>query len=177
MFDIAYGFSVDSRDDPLLDGFERLATAVVQSTLPTAFLVVSVVSLWLWAIWTVLNQNVFPMLKHFPSWFPGTEYRKWGEYWGRLGERLVDGAYGLAKKKIVRWFLETVPHRSISSIRRIMEVGLSLSYLKHCKLYPWKSVRSKMKRYSRQLRCRCIMVCSPPCSTSDLAVISDNLLV
>jgi hypothetical protein len=45
MFDVAYGFSIDPQDDPLLDGFERLATAVFQSTLPTAFLVVRVVSL------------------------------------------------------------------------------------------------------------------------------------
>jgi hypothetical protein len=41
------------------------------------------------------------MLKHFPSWFPGTEYRKWGEYWGRLGKSLVEDAYELAKEKIV----------------------------------------------------------------------------
>jgi hypothetical protein len=70
---------------------------------------------------------MFPMLKHFPSWFPGTGYRNWGEYWGRLGKRLVEDAYELAKEKIVSRSHESFPRRSASCICRIVEVELSPS--------------------------------------------------
>ena len=45
MFNVAYGLGCDSNDDPTLIRMEKLSTAIIQSALPTQFLVVSV-PLW-----------------------------------------------------------------------------------------------------------------------------------
>jgi hypothetical protein len=42
MFNVAYGLSCDSKDDPTLVRLGKLVTAATQAVLPSSFLVVSV---------------------------------------------------------------------------------------------------------------------------------------
>jgi hypothetical protein len=42
MFRVAYGLSIDSKDDPTLIRMEKLLLAVTRAALPTRFLVVSI---------------------------------------------------------------------------------------------------------------------------------------
>jgi hypothetical protein len=42
MFNVVYGLECDSNDDPTLIRMEKLTMAVTQSSLPTQFLVVSI---------------------------------------------------------------------------------------------------------------------------------------
>ena len=42
MFNVAYGLGCDSKDDPTLVRMDKLVTTTSQSSLPTSFLVVSI---------------------------------------------------------------------------------------------------------------------------------------
>ncbi|KAJ7649568.1 cytochrome P450 [Mycena polygramma] len=76
-----YGYQTTPRDDPFLVETEKLVEVFSQAAKPGA-----------WAV------DILPWLRHLPSWFPGTGFKRWAAFWHQKNMESGTG--------IFRWALE-----------------------------------------------------------------------
>ena len=110
MLNVTYGLNIYSSDDPLLARFvSAVDHAVLRTTLPGAYLVVScclIVPYYL----LMSSQNIVPVLRFLPSWFPGASFKKYAKYWADETRDLIHEAFNRARKSIVMPFISHDPH-------------------------------------------------------------------
>ena len=85
ILDIAYGIEVLPAGDPYIRTAEASFEAVSQATLPGAFLV-----------------DVFPVLRHVPSWMPGAGFKTKAKEWKKLTDAVRFGPFDAMKQAMVR---------------------------------------------------------------------------
>ena len=81
---MTYGIQVADKDDANINRAERLIHAVHELLVPGKFLV-----------------DVFPMMKHIPSWFPGATFRKKATMWKTYMRDMLDSPYQDVKTALV----------------------------------------------------------------------------
>ncbi|KAG8795750.1 hypothetical protein FRC12_010191 [Ceratobasidium sp. 428] len=81
--DSVYGYKLRSSDDPFVLGLKELADNATKACLPSNFLV-----------------NVFPLLVHVPSWFPGAGWKRSAQEWRRQQESVADTTYDWTKTQM-----------------------------------------------------------------------------
>jgi hypothetical protein len=82
-----YGYESAPKDDPFLDNADKAITLMTNSMFPGASIV-----------------NSLPLLRFFPSWFPGSQFHKAAEECRLLTTEMLDMPYNFVKKKLVSVF-------------------------------------------------------------------------
>ncbi|CAE6448804.1 unnamed protein product [Rhizoctonia solani] len=91
---LAYGYTPKTQKDPILP----LAQASIH------YVGVALSNHWL--------VNDFPILKHIPSWFPGAEFRKFGEKGYDLRKRYADTMFDMVQEQVVQGRVEQPSYAS-----------------------------------------------------------------
>jgi len=73
---ITYGYQIQKENDPLVKIAETAVDTFSRATLPAAFLV-----------------DTFPILRHFPAWFPGAGFKRTAAKWRDLTMTLLNTPY------------------------------------------------------------------------------------
>ena len=81
---ITYGIDVQESDDPYILVAEEVIRGVVEAGTPG----------FTWV-------DVFPMLKHIPSWFPGAGFQKKAAYWRGVTKALTENPCHYVKEQLV----------------------------------------------------------------------------
>ena len=82
---IGYGIAVRESDDPYISIAEELLSRIAEVGIPGAFLV-----------------DLFPFLKHVPSWFPGAGFQKKAARWKEIGHIMADKPFCHVQEQLVR---------------------------------------------------------------------------
>ncbi|KAF9443998.1 cytochrome P450 [Macrolepiota fuliginosa MF-IS2] len=69
---ITYGISVQEENDPYIHNAEEAFIGATEAGVPGRFLV-----------------ELIPAMKKIPSWFPGTGWRRWAEYYYSVNQRII----------------------------------------------------------------------------------------
>ena len=85
---IAYGIDVQEFDDPYILVVEEAMRGVNEAGIPGAF--------WV---------DLFPMLKHVPSWFPGAGFQKKATHWREFKQGFDRKPFSLCERTISRRLL------------------------------------------------------------------------
>ena len=70
---IGYGIAVQESDDPYISIAEKVMSGVAEVAIPGSF--------WV---------DLFPILKHVPSWFPGAGFQKKAARWREAVNTMAD---------------------------------------------------------------------------------------
>jgi len=81
---VTYGLEIKSANDPYLQQAEGVAKAILKALSPGAFFV-----------------DLIPAMEYIPNWFPGANWRRWGEEWGRKYHELVSMPFEQVKRDLV----------------------------------------------------------------------------
>ncbi|KAG7087581.1 hypothetical protein E1B28_013535 [Marasmius oreades] len=81
---LAYGYELQSNDDPYVDLAAKALAAITQAVNHGAFAV-----------------DYLPILKHLPSWFPGAEFKRKAKDWAPLAVEVRELPWRLMKKALV----------------------------------------------------------------------------
>jgi hypothetical protein len=79
-----YGYESAPKGDPFLDNAEKAITLMTNSMFPGASLV-----------------NALSFLRHFPSWFPGSQFHKEAEECRSLTTEMLNMPYDFVKTNMV----------------------------------------------------------------------------
>ena len=82
-----YGYESAPKDDPFLDNADKAIILMTNAMFPGASIV-----------------NSLPLLRSFPSWFPGSQFHKAAEECRILTTEMLDMPYNYVKKKLVSVF-------------------------------------------------------------------------
>ena len=82
---VTYGIDVQESDDPYILLAEETIRGLQEAGIPGLF--------WM---------DVFPMLKHIPSWFPGAGFKKKAIYWRGITKALTKDPCHYVKEQLVR---------------------------------------------------------------------------
>ncbi|KAJ2932187.1 hypothetical protein H1R20_g4913, partial [Candolleomyces eurysporus] len=105
----AYGFDDIRQNETLIHDADTLASAFTEAAVPGKFLV-----------------NIFPFLKHVPSWLPGAGFQKHFAELAQLSFKTVNSPFEEAKRDFNRAELETVA-RNVCSVAYIAGVDTACS--------------------------------------------------
>lgn len=86
-----YGYESAPKDDLFLDNADKAITLMTNSMFPGANLV-----------------NSIPLLRFFPSWFPGSKFHKVAEECRKLTREMLDLPYNFVKKNMVGLSLSSI---------------------------------------------------------------------
>ena len=81
---MSHGYEVHEGYDPIVDLVDTATEQFSLATSPGAFLV-----------------DVFPILRHVPSWMPGAGFQKKAQEWKRIIDRMADEPHEFVKKQMV----------------------------------------------------------------------------
>ena len=84
---IIYGIDVQESEDPYILTAEEAVVGFNKAGVPGAFLV-----------------DIFPILKHVPSWFPGAGFQRKAAHWRAVNVSLVENPFRYVKEQLVRDF-------------------------------------------------------------------------
>ena len=84
---ITYGIDIQESDDPYNLVSEEAIRGINEAGIPGAF--------WV---------DVFPMLKHVPSWFPGAGFQKKAAHWREVNKALTETPFRYVKEQLVGVF-------------------------------------------------------------------------
>jgi hypothetical protein len=82
---IGYGIAVKESDDPYILIAEEALSGVAEAGIPGAFLV-----------------DLFPILKHVPSWFPGAGFQKKAARWREATHIMADKPFRQVQEQLVQ---------------------------------------------------------------------------
>ena len=82
---IAYGYDVRETRDPIIEAVDRATDQFSLITSPGAFLV-----------------DVFPVLRHFPSWFPGAGFKRSLPEFKKAVNEMADLPFEFVERSMVR---------------------------------------------------------------------------
>ncbi|KAL4249483.1 cytochrome P450 family protein [Abortiporus biennis] len=80
---VTHGYPVQGGDDPIIEVVDRATTQFAMVTSPGAFLV-----------------DVFPILRHVPSWFPGASFKRKAAEWNRTINEMADMPHEFTKSQM-----------------------------------------------------------------------------
>ena len=84
-----YGWPpIESKDDPLVTRIHEFVHRLVHAALPGAYVV-----------------EIFPVMKHFPTWM--APWKKWGLEWYKKDSEMFEGFYDGVAKTLVSWKIRT----------------------------------------------------------------------
>ncbi|KAF8602809.1 cytochrome P450 [Ceratobasidium sp. AG-I] len=81
----AYGYEMKTADDHMLKTIETTASHLEKAIMPTDFLV-----------------NILPWLNRFPSWFPGTGWKKVAQEWREELQHTVEEPYNFTMSQVAK---------------------------------------------------------------------------
>ena len=81
---ITYGIDVQESDDPYILVAEEIRRGVIEAGTPGVS--------WV---------DVFPMLNHIPSWFPGAGFQKKAAHWKGLAKAVIENPFRYVKEQLV----------------------------------------------------------------------------
>ena len=81
---VTYGIDVQESDDPYILVAEETIRGVNEGGTPGAS-----------------SVDVFPILKHVPSWFPGAGFKKKAAYWRGVTKALTENPCRYVKEQLV----------------------------------------------------------------------------
>lgn len=84
---MAYGYSVKEGKDEMVNLVDLAMENFSTATSPGAFVV-----------------DVLPILRHIPSWFPGSGFKRIAAAWKKTFENLLDEPFNFVKKQMVSPF-------------------------------------------------------------------------
>lgn len=79
-----YGRKITSLEDPLVTLVQKIASTIFEATLPGSSPV-----------------NVFPIIRHLPSWFPGVGSKKLAEECRKMTRSMLEVPFDLVKQNLV----------------------------------------------------------------------------
>ena len=82
---ILYGIDVQESADPYILTAEEAMAGFNEAGVPGSFLV-----------------DIFPILKHVPSWFPGAGFQRKAAHWRAVNVSLVENPFRYVKEQLVR---------------------------------------------------------------------------
>jgi hypothetical protein len=82
---IGYGIAVQESDDPYISIAEEALSGAAEAGIPGAFLV-----------------DLFPILKHVPSWFPGAGFQKKAARWREAAHIMADKPFRQVQEQLVQ---------------------------------------------------------------------------
>ena len=82
---IGYGISVKESDDPYISIAEEVLDGISEAGIPGTF--------WV---------DLFPILKHVPSWFPGAGFQKKAAHWGEAVNAMAERPFRHVQEEWVR---------------------------------------------------------------------------
>ena len=82
---IGYGIAVQESDDPYISVAEVVMNGVAEAGIPGSFLV-----------------DLFPILKHVPSWFPGAGFQRKAACWREAIKTMVDKPFHHVQEQLVQ---------------------------------------------------------------------------
>ncbi|CAE6413849.1 unnamed protein product [Rhizoctonia solani] len=100
-----YGYQIHGGDDPILKEAVQLVHNLSDAVMPTNFLV-----------------NIFPSLRHFPTWLPGAGWKRVAHKWREQKENIVRDLYNKAKAGIASGNHE--PNIVASSLATAEDLGI-----------------------------------------------------
>ncbi|CAE6466094.1 unnamed protein product [Rhizoctonia solani] len=78
-----YGYQIHGADDPLLKEASQFGQNLSSAAMPTNFLV-----------------NVFPILRHVPTWFPGAGWKRVAHQWRKQKEDTMAALFNATKEEV-----------------------------------------------------------------------------
>jgi len=81
---IMYDIDIQESGDPYVTLAEEAMNGINQAAVPGAFLV-----------------DIFPILKHVPSWFPGAGFQKKAAHWREVNASVVNKPFCHVKEQLV----------------------------------------------------------------------------
>ena len=84
VMNIAYGIDVQEEDDPYLSIAEEALSGLNQAATLGTF--------WV---------DLFPLLKHVPSWFPGAGFQKKAAHWREVNAILAEKPFRYVEEQLV----------------------------------------------------------------------------
>ncbi|KAF5353990.1 hypothetical protein D9756_007074 [Leucocoprinus leucothites] len=81
--DVAYGIQIKEENDPYIQHIEEVLTAVGEAAIPGRYLV-----------------ELFPIMKHIPSWFPGAGWKRKAAYYKRMNDMVSREPYETVKQNL-----------------------------------------------------------------------------
>lgn len=81
---VTYGFELSSETQHYVQMSKEAVDPVVEALTPGAFMV-----------------DVFPFLKHVPSWFPGASFKRKAQVWSDMRQQMFDKTFEHVKKRMV----------------------------------------------------------------------------
>ncbi|KAJ3560335.1 hypothetical protein NP233_g10902 [Leucocoprinus birnbaumii] len=97
----AYGIKIKTWEDEYVKLAEEALKGVSEAAVPGAFLV-----------------DIFPIMKYIPAWFPGANWRRKGDRWAAINDRVVNEPFDFVKQQvkegkavpsIAQRFIESLP--------------------------------------------------------------------
>jgi hypothetical protein len=85
--DVAYGLQIEETNDPYIQHIEEVLDAIGEAAIPGRYLV-----------------DLFPIMKHIPSWFPGAGWKRKAAYYKRMNDMVSQDTYETVKRDLVRTF-------------------------------------------------------------------------
>ena len=82
---IGYGIAVQESDDPYISIAEEVMNGVAEAGIPGAF--------WV---------DLFPILKHVPSWFPGAGFQRKAAYWREAVNTMAEKPFRHVQEQLVQ---------------------------------------------------------------------------
>ena len=83
---MSHGYDIREDNDPIVSTVDVATEQFSLVTSPGQFLV-----------------DVFPILRHVPSWFPGAGFQKKAAQWKRTLDQMVDVPHDFVKARMVRY--------------------------------------------------------------------------
>ncbi|KAG8750185.1 hypothetical protein FRC12_013028 [Ceratobasidium sp. 428] len=83
ILNMAYGYPVESSDDPFVERIKQILADLAKCAVPTNFL-----------------ANVFPILAHLPDWFPGTSWKQFAREGRVKKEATMSESYQWTKDRV-----------------------------------------------------------------------------
>ena len=98
--DIAYGIRVQKSGDPYLSLIEEALDGLSQAGTVGAF--------WV---------DLFPILKHVPSWFPGAGFQKKATHWREVNASMIEKPFRYVQEQLVGEYLFNSPRACLYNNR------------------------------------------------------------
>lgn len=81
---MAYGIKIQDHNDPYVQQIEEVLHAVGDASIPGRYLV-----------------EMFPIMKHIPSWFPGAGWKRKAAYYKQINDRVSREPFETVKDNLV----------------------------------------------------------------------------
>lgn len=82
--DLAYGIKIKEHNDPYVKQVEEALGAISEATIPGKYFV-----------------EMFPIMKHIPSWFPGAGWKRRAQYYKKINELVACEPFEIVKNNLV----------------------------------------------------------------------------